>query len=54
MINNGKYSNGGCLVNPFAALNDGLVDLTWVRDPSYMGMFGFREIITDAKENGGI
>ena len=54
MINNGKYSNGGCAVNPFACLNDGLIDLTWVRDPSYMGMFGFREIINDAKVGGGI
>lgn len=54
MVSNGKYSNGGMLVNPFASVNDGLVDLTWVKDPSYMGMFGFREIVTDAKCNGGI
>jgi len=54
MVNNGKYSNGGCLVNPFAALNDGLIDLSWVRDPAYFGMFGFRELMNDAKVGGGI
>ena len=52
MVNNGKYSNGGCAVNPFACLNDGLIDLTWVRDPNYFGMFGFREIINEAKVGG--
>jgi len=54
MVSNGKYSNGGMLVNPFACVNDGLIDLTWVHDTSYMGMFGFREIVNDAKANGGI
>ena len=54
MVNNGKYSNGGCAVNPFACVNDGLIDLTWVRDPNYFGMFGFKEIINDAKVGGGI
>ena len=52
MVNNGKYSNGGCAINPFACLNDGLIDLTWVRDPNYFGMFGFREIINEAKVGG--
>lgn len=54
MVNNSKYSNGGCAVNPFACVNDGLIDLTWVDDESYFGMFGFKEIINDAKVGGGI
>ena len=54
MVNNSKYSNGGCAVNPFACVNDGLIDLTWVNDESYFGMFGFKEIINDAKVGGGI
>ena len=52
MINNGKYSNGGLLINPFATVNDGLIDLTWVRDPAYFGMFGFKEIMNEAREGG--
>lgn len=52
MVNNGKYSNDGCLVNPFATLNDGLVDLTWVRDPAYFGMFGYKELMNDARTGG--
>ena len=35
MISNGKYANGGMLINPFAALNDGLIDITWINDPSW-------------------
>ena len=54
MINNGKYGNGGCVLNPYATINDGLIDLNWVHDPSYFGMFGYREIVNDAKANGGI
>ena len=35
MINNGKYTNGGMIINPFAAINDGLVDITWISDPAW-------------------
>ena len=35
MINNGKYCNGGMLINPFAAINDGLIDITWIEDPAW-------------------
>jgi len=32
MVNNGKYSNGGMILNPFAAVNDGLIDISWIED----------------------
>lgn len=35
MINNGKYANGGMIMNPFASINDGLIDITWISDPSW-------------------
>ena len=35
MVNNGKYANGGMIMNPFAAINDGLIDITWISDPSW-------------------
>lgn len=35
MVNNGKYSNGGMIMNPFAAVNDGLIDITWIEDQGY-------------------
>ena len=34
-VSNGKYSNGGMIMNPFAAINDGLVDITWISDPAW-------------------
>ena len=35
MVNNGKYANGGMIINPFACLNDGLIDITWIEDPAW-------------------
>lgn len=35
MINNGKYANGGMIMNPFASINDGLIDITWISDPNW-------------------
>ena len=35
MVNNGKYSNGGMIMNPFAAVNDGLIDVSWIEDQGY-------------------
>jgi len=34
-VSNGKYSNGGMIMNPFAAINDGLIDICWISDPSW-------------------
>ena len=39
-INNSKNTTGGMIINPFAILNDGLIDITWVTDPAWKGTFG--------------
>ena len=52
MISNGKYANGGMLINPFAALNDGLIDVTWINDPNWQGSFGVTGIMSDARKGG--
>ena len=53
MVNNGKYSNGGMIMNPFAAINDGLIDITWVKDPAYQGTFGVTGIMSEARASYG-
>ena len=30
MLFNGKYTGAGKLVDPFAIMNDGLIDVTWI------------------------
>lgn len=30
IVNNGKYASGGMVSNPFACVNDGLIDVTWI------------------------
>ena len=52
MVNNGKYANGGMIMNPFAAVNDGLVDITWIDDPTWQGTFGVTGLISDARSKG--
>lgn len=54
MINNGRYANGGAIMNPFASVNDGLIDITWISDPSYNGTLGVTGIMSDARGAGGI
>lgn len=34
MLFNGKFSGGGMIIDPFACMNDGLVDITWLHDES--------------------
>lgn len=34
-VSNGKYSNGGMIMNPFAVINDGLIDICWISDPDW-------------------
>ena len=54
MVNNGKYASGGMIMNPFASLNDGLIDITWIQDPSMQGTFGVTGVFSDAGGRGGI
>lgn len=42
------------IMNPFAALNDGLIDITWIEDPAYQGTFGVTGVLSDASGNEGI
>ena len=39
-------------MNPFAAVNDGLVDITWIDDPNWQGTFGVTGLISDARSKG--
>ena len=34
MVINGKYANDGIIMNPLTAINDGLIIITWILDPS--------------------
>ncbi len=43
VVSNGKYANG--IINPFAAVNDGLVDITWVHDRSINGYFAMNRML---------
>ena len=52
MVNNGKFSQSG-IINPFAAVNDGLIDVSWVHDPAWMGAFGVSGIFDEAKSKAG-
>lgn len=54
MLANGKYSGAGLHTNPFAFMNDGLIDLCWLNDPAMMGIGGVATILDDAKKRGGI
>lgn len=54
MVNNGKFANGGMIMNPFASVNDGLMDITWISDPSWQGTMGVTDIMSQARGKGGI
>ena len=54
MVCNGKYTGGGMIINPFAAMNDGLVDVTWISDPKINKLTGVAGMLGDAKKRGGI
>jgi hypothetical protein len=49
VVNNGKYINGGAVFNPFGVVNDGLIDISWVHDPSYQGYWGMSGLIKKAQ-----
>ena len=52
MVNNGKFSSGGMIMNPFAAINDGLLDVTWIDAPDYQGTFSVSGIMSSARQGG--
>lgn len=51
---NGKYTGGGMIVDPFACMNDGLVDICWIHDERIMGLFGVAGMLDKAKTKGAI
>ena len=50
---NGKYTGGGMVANPFACINDGLVDITWADHPDYQSLLGIADLLTQAKKGQG-
>mgnify|MGYP006950261443 CR=1 FL=1 len=54
MLFNGKTSGGGMIVDPFACMNDGLVDVTWVVDEKIQSLKGVADMLDKAKTKGGI
>jgi len=42
------------IINPFAAINDGLIDITWISDPAWQGASGVTGVMSDARARGGI
>lgn len=53
MVTNGKYTGGGMIINPFASINDGLCDVTWISDPAINNLTGIASMLGDAKKHGG-
>ena len=41
-------------MNPYASLNDGMVDITWISDPAAMTMSGIGGMLDKAGKRGGI
>jgi diacylglycerol kinase family enzyme len=50
MLSNGKFTDGGGVVDPFACMNDGLVDLTWLHDEKRQGLFAVGDFWIKAKK----
>ena len=53
MVCNGKFTGGGMVINPFATINDGLCDVTWISDPAINNLMGVAGMLGDAKKHGG-
>lgn len=53
MFANGKYTGGGMVSNPYAVMNDGLVDITWADHPDYESLLGVAGLLDEAKKGQG-
>lgn len=53
MLFNGKYTGGGMIVDPFACLNDGLVDIAWLYEEKVQTLIGIADMLDKAKKKGG-
>jgi diacylglycerol kinase family enzyme len=54
MFFNGKYTGGGSVGNPFACMNDGLIDMTWTDHPDMASLMGVAGMLDQAKKGQGI
>ena len=53
VVNNGKYSGNGAVFNPVGVVNDGLIDIAWVNDPSYNGYWALSGLMKKALSQEG-
>jgi diacylglycerol kinase family enzyme len=53
MMFNGKYSGGGMIIDPFAIMNDGLIDMTFISDQKTQNLMGVADMLDKAKTKGG-
>ena len=53
MMFNGKTTGGGCIVDPFACMNDGLVDFVWLHDEKVQCLSGVADMLDKSKKKGG-
>jgi hypothetical protein len=54
MVFNGKNTGAAMIVDPFATLNDGLLDATWVSESRVNSLSGISDMLGKAKKKGGI
>jgi diacylglycerol kinase family enzyme len=50
MTFNGKYTGGGMILDPYACVNDGMTDITWVSDPALNNLLGVSGVMDKAKK----
>jgi diacylglycerol kinase family enzyme len=53
MMFNGKYSGGGMIIDPFAVMNDGLIDMVFIHDQKTQSLMGVADFLEKAKTKGG-
>ena len=53
ILQNGKTTGAGMYLNPFACVNDGLVDIAWTDHPDYESLMGIAGLLDEAKKGGG-
>ena len=52
MTFNGKFTGGGMMLQPYACVNDGMVDIFWTSDPAVNNLMGVSGIMDKSKAGG--
>lgn len=52
MVYNGKTSGGGMIFQPYACMNDGMLDLIWIQDPAINNLMGVGAYMDKCKKGG--